>query len=147
MATNNLNNPALTYTLDQFIGMKYSDDITYHNFSIIEKIDDNIELVDHNIIEDYLDELESICVKCELTLEQYRKYKYKPDLLAFDVYGSVQLDFIIMLVNDMIDPKEFDLKTIKLPYASALKAFLSSVYNSEYNYIQQNRAENNMQVI
>ena len=119
MATNNLNNPALTYTLDQFIGMKYSDDITYHNFSIIEKIDDNIELVDHNIIEDYLDELESICVKCELTLEQYRKYKYKPDLLAFDVYGSVQLDFIIMLVNDMIDPKEFDLKTIKLPYASA----------------------------
>ena len=123
MATNNLNNPALTYTLDQFIGMKYSDDITYHNFSIIEKIDDNIELVDHNIIEDYLDELESICVKCELTLEQYRKYKYKPDLLAFDVYGSVQLDFIIMLVNDMIDPKEFDLKTIMLPYASALKAF------------------------
>ena len=40
--------------------------------------------------------------------------------------------------------KEFDLKTIKLPYASHLKTFLSSVYNAESVYITQNRAVNGL---
>ena len=137
--------PSITYTLDQFINMKYSDESTYYNFSIIEVVD-GLQLLDHNIVEDYLAELESLCQLCELDAEQYKKYKYSPDLLAYDVYGSVQLDFIILMVNDMIDPKEFDLKAVKLPYASKLKAFLSAVYNTESNYISQNRADNGLNV-
>lgn len=136
-------NPALTYTLDQFVKMQYQDELTYRNFSILEVID-GLEFVDHNLIEDYLPELESICEKCELDDDQYKKYKYSPDLLAFDVYGSVQLDFIILMINDMVDPKEFNLKTIMLPYRSKLKAFLSSVYNAESRYIQQNRTDNGL---
>ena len=138
--------PALTYTLDQFINMKYSDEITYYNFSIIEVVD-GIQLLDHNLIEDYIDELKSLCQNCELDSNQYKKYKYSPDLLAYDVYGSTQLDFVILMLNDMIDPKEFNLKTVKLPYASKLKAFLSAVYNAELNYISQNRADNGMEMI
>ena len=33
-----ISNPALTYTLDDFISMKISDDMTYYNFSILEVI-------------------------------------------------------------------------------------------------------------
>ena len=136
--------PATTYTLDSFIEMKVADDMTYYNFSILE-INGNIQHLDRNVIEDYIPELEDLSVKIKLTDDQFRKYKYAPDLLAYDLYGSVQLDFIILLVNDMVDPKEFDRKTIKLPYASTLSKFLNSVYNGEYNYIAMNRSENNMQ--
>lgn len=136
-------NPALTYTLDQFISMKFTDELTYYNFSIIEMVNGS-KLSNHNLIEDYLPELEAICVNCELDQDQYKKYKYSPDLLAFDVYGSTQLDFVILLINDMIDPKEFDLKTIKLPYASQLKMFLSSVYNAESAYLTYNRSINGL---
>lgn len=136
-------NPALTYTLDQFISMKFTDELTYYNFSIIEMVNGS-KLLDHNLIEDYLPELEALCVNCELDQEQYKKYKYSPDLLAFDVYGSTQLDFVILMINDMIDPKEFDLKTIKLPYASHLKTFLSSVYNAESSYLTHNRSINGL---
>ena len=136
-------NPALTYTIDQFINMKYTDELTYYNFSIIELVN-GIKLLDHNLIEDYLSELESLCVNCELDQDQYKKYKYSPDLLAFDVYGSTQLDFIILMINDMIDPKEFDLKTVKLLYASQLKSFLSEVYNAENDYISYNRSINGL---
>lgn len=136
-------NPALTYTLDQFISMKFTDELTYHNFSIIEMVN-GTKLLDHNLIEDYLPELEALCVNCELDQEQYKKYKYSPDLLAFDIYGSTQLDFVILMINDMIDPKEFDLKTIKLPYASHLKTFLSSVYNAESSYLTHNRSINGL---
>ena len=53
--------------------------------------------------------------------------------------------FILLLVNDMIDPKEFDRKKIKLPYASKLSRFLNSVYTGEYNYIAMNRSELGLQ--
>lgn len=137
------NNPATTHTLDEFISMRYSDDMTFRNFAILEVVN-GIEFLDHNLIDDYLDELESICISCPLDLDQQKKYKYAPDLLAYDVYGSTQLDFVILAANGMVDPKEFVPKTIKLPYASALKSFLSSIYNTESGYIEQNRSDNNL---
>lgn len=135
--------PALTYTIEDFIASKLSDEMTYHRFSIIEKSGD-LQLLDHNIIEDYRDELNSLAFDYTFTLEEYNRYKYAPDLLAHDIYKSTQLDFIILMINGMIDPKEFNVRKIKLIYPSNLKAFISAVYNAEEGYISQNRADNNM---
>ena len=135
--------PSTTYTLDDFIQMKLSDDMTYYNFSILQVID-GIEHLDHNLVEDYLPELKSVCIPVTLSNLEYNKYKYNPDLLAYDIYGSVQLDFILLLLNDMIDPKEFDKKSLILPYSSTLSTFLNTVYSKESEYIGQNRAENNL---
>lgn len=141
-----MSDAALTYTIPQFIEMRYSDELTYHNFSIIEKIN-GLELLDHNLIEDYLPELENLCVTCELSNEELKRYKYSPDLLAYDVYGSTQLDFVILFANGMIDPKEFTLKKIKLPYRSHMTNFMSAVYNANQTYISQNWSDNGLQVI
>lgn len=133
-------NPATTTTLEDFIEMRSIDEMTYYNFSILEVIN-GVEHLNHNLIEDYLEELKSACITVDLTLDQYKKYKYFPDLLSYDVYGSVQLDFIIMLLNDCIDPKEFDKKTVILPYASVLASFLNTVYSKEQLYIEENRVK------
>lgn len=130
--------PAQTYTLDQFIEMKDIDNMTYRNFSILQKID-GVEHLDHNLVEDYLEELKNVCISVALSDQEYKKYKYAPDLLAYDIYGSVQLDFIILLLNDTIDPKEFTKKTVILPYASSLSLFLDTIYSKESNYITYNR--------
>lgn len=131
-------NPALTYTLSDFIAMKDIDTSTYRNFSILEKYD-NIEFVDHNLLDDYIDILEDVCVDCELTDEEYNKYKYAPDMLAYDVYGSTQLDFLIMAANGIIDPKEFDNSVIKLPKVAIAKEFLTEVMTANTEYIDNNR--------
>ena len=137
------NDPALTYTLDDFVELQSVDNMTYYNFSILEIID-GVQHLDHNLIEDYLKELEATCVTLELSNEEMNRYRYNPDLLAYDIYGSVQLDFIILLLNDMIDPKDFDRKKLKLPYASSLSIFLNTLYSKESNYINENRANNNL---
>lgn len=154
------NNPAKTYTLNDFVAMKSSDELTYHNFSIIKKIfykatdksgntvdDCSAEFVEQNVIDFYLSELKTlvdddpvngICVKVDsMTKEEVAKYKYQPDILSYDVYGTVQLDFIILLCNGIIDPKDFDLKSryLILPVASKLKSFLSNIYNAEESWI------------
>lgn len=135
--------PSKTYTLDQFVEMKHVDDATYYNFSILEVID-GVEHLDFNIIEEYVEELKSICKEVELTPEQFKRYKYKPDLLAYDLYKSTQLDFIILLINDTYDPKEFDKPKFILPYASGLSQFLDIVYSKEYDFITKNRMLNNL---
>lgn len=133
-----LNNPAKTYTLDQFIAMKNTDDMTYNNFSIYGKIDGQ-NILESNLIDEYLDELSALCSVVELSNDEYKKYRFAPDLLAYDVYGSVQLDFIVLVSNDMIDPKDFNLKRIKLPTVSRLRQFLNEVYTSNSNWIAKNR--------
>lgn len=134
-------NPATTYTLQDFINMRNIDDMTYYNFSILEVIN-GVQHLNHNLVEDYLPHLLSTCETVPLSDTEYKRYKYRPDLLAYDLYGSVQLDFVLLLLNDMIDPKEFDVKTVKLPYASILNTFLNDIYSKESTYINQNRSVN-----
>jgi len=133
-----LNEPAKTYTLEQFITMKNTDNMTYNNFSIYGIIDGQ-KILESNLIDDYIDELNTISNIIQLSDEEYKKYKYSPDLLAYDVYGSTQLDFIVLAANDMIDPKDFNIRKMKLPTVSRLREFLNSVYNSNSNWITKNR--------
>ena len=135
-----ISNPALTYTLDDFISMQIYDDMTYYNFSILEVIN-GVEHLDSNLVEIYLEELKSQCISVQFSEEELKKYKYNADLLAYDLYGSVQLDFVILLLNDMYDPKEFSKKNIILPHSSTLAQFLNDVYSQEEGYIQQNRSD------
>ena len=79
-----ISNPALTYTLDDFISMKISDDMTYYNFSILEVID-GVEHLDSNLVEIYLEELKSQCISVQFSEEELKKYKYNADLLAYDL--------------------------------------------------------------
>lgn len=138
---NNRNDPSLTYTLDDFISMQMSDDMTYYNFSILEVVN-GVEHLNINLVEEYISELKPQALYVKLSNDEYKKYKYCPDLLAYDIYGSVQLDFVILILNDIFDPKEFINKTIRLVPASILKQFLNDVYGKEYGWIQQNRADN-----
>ena len=133
-----LNNPAQTYTLEQFILMKNTDDMTYNNFSIYGLIDGQ-KVLESNLIDEYIDELVAISSIVQLTDQEYKKYKYAPDLLAYDVYGSVQLDFVVLAANDMIDPKDFNLKRLKLPTVSRLREFLNEVYGANSNWLSKNK--------
>jgi len=139
------NNPALTYTLTDFIKMGSQDESTYRNFSILSYRMET-EFVDQNILDYYIDELKALCLKItKFDNDQIIKYRYSPDLLAYDIYGSTQLDFIVLLCNGIVDPKDFDFKRgyILLPSSSVLKEFLSQVYSSESNWMDLNRTEIN----
>ena len=137
------NDPAKTYTIPDFISMKSQDELTYANFAIFDyKFGETF--VEQSIIDYYVQELKSICVKVNsLTVEEIAKYKYAPDLLSYDIYGTTSLDFIILLCNGIIDPKEFDFKRkyLMLPKARDLAVILSAIYNSEYNWLGINKKQ------
>lgn len=140
MILNNVSDSASTHTISEFIKYKSDDELSYRNFSILE-FGDGIEYFNHNLIDDYMTELENMSTEVILEDEQFKHYKYSPDLLAYDLYGTVALDFLIMKLNGMIDPREFIKQKLLLPYASQLNTFLSKVFNAESLYLSYNRAK------
>ena len=142
---------ATTYhTVQEFIDSNSgSKSVSYHNFSILDQKtinDEIIQFIDSNLIDDYMDELKSVIVNVQLSNKELLKYSYNPGLLAYDIYGSVELEFVILKLNGIIDPKDFDFPTIKLIQISSMEEILSNIYNAERRYIQQNREINGIEL-
>jgi hypothetical protein len=133
--------PSKTYTLTDYIKNGKQDELTYNTFSILRSVN-SITFSEQCITDYYMEDLKKQCdtIK-EITEEEKARYKYRPDLLSYDLYGSVQLDFIILLCNGIIDPKEFDFKRgyLRLISRLKLKRIMNEIYNSEYDWIKINR--------
>jgi hypothetical protein len=123
--------PQNTYTIDQYINCKSDTLMCYYNTSFIDVVD-NLSYSTYNVVSDYLDELRSsdYCVTIELTDEQLMKYKYRPKLLCYDIYGNTELHFIIMLINDMYSVKQFTQKTLLMPTVDMMKELSSRIINA-----------------
>lgn len=127
-----------TYTIEELIDAGSNDTVTYSNFSLLERIND-IEIPTENIIFDYLTELKAVSVNVNLTESEYLKYKYKPKLLSYDVYGTTEAYFIIMAINNIIDVRDFTMKRIKMIKSDLMNEIIGYIYNSNYNMIRANR--------
>jgi hypothetical protein len=136
--------PEETTTLEDFVAAGEDVSITYHKLSLVEDCE-GIKFPIQNILDDYEDELESVCKSVELSDEQASKYKYKPKLLAYDIYGNPELYFIILMVNGICNMKEFTLenKVVKLISKRVLSEVLRQIYKSEKSQIElYNEKEN-----
>lgn len=131
------------YTIEQFIDSDSgSRSISYHNFSILDQkeIDgETVQFIDINILDDYLDEMKDLSVPVQLSDKELAKYSYNPGLLAYDLYGSIELEFVILKLNGIIDPKDFDFPSIRLLEPQVMEDLLSNIYSSEAKYINDNR--------
>ena len=88
------NNIAATHTLEEFISKRFEDQITFRNISILEVVDGN-EWLDRNLITDYLPELKNISIDVQLSADQYRKYRYNPDLLIQKIWIHIRLNYLM----------------------------------------------------
>lgn len=113
-----------------FINTKPIISTDYSNMSFIEERE-RIQFAVGNIVtDDYFPELKDKCVKVHLDDKEIQKYKYRPKLLAYDVYDNAELYYIILRINDLYSVKDFNLskKYIYLLPKKDLKAFLADIY-------------------
>ena len=111
-----------TTTVQEFIAIRTADDVTYYNYSIVEYLN-GFDMFITNLLYDYEDELQSVATYIKLNPREKAKYKYKPWLFAYDVYGSTEAQFIVMMLNGIIDPKEFDFDRVKVINPTTLNLF------------------------
>lgn len=134
-----------TYTLEDFIELgKDLDDIQYQKFAILSKPVDGVSnpilYAEHNVIYDYEEEFKKLSLTVELTEEEYTKYRFKPKLLSYDLYGFTEIYFVILYINGIYSIKDFDRRTIKLIRKKDMVKLLEAIYNAEHKYILANRS-------
>lgn len=130
--------PDKTYTLEEFIESGVDDLITYTNFSLLSSIS-GLQIPSENLIFDYMTEMNQVAVNVRLTEAEFQKYKYKPKLMAFDVYGTTECYFIIMALNNIADVRDFTLRRLKMIEPSVIDNFMSYIYEANINLIDANR--------
>lgn len=135
--------PNFTSTIDQYISCKSSDNMCYHKLSFIDKHGD-IEYDTYNVLSDYIDEIkDEYCVVVKLSNDEMAKYKYRPKLLCFDIYGSTELAFIILIINDMSSVKQFTKNTLYMPRRDIMQELIRYLINANNSAINAYNSKNN----
>lgn len=129
-----------TYGVQDFIDMRSSDQITYYNYSILEYLN-GFDMFVTNLLYDYEDEILDKAVTIKLSDKDKIKYRYKPYLFAYDIYGSTETAFIIMMLNGIIDPKEFNFDHIKAIKNKDLIDILGRIQTANADYMNNNRSK------
>lgn len=127
-----------TYTIEQFINSNSNTTVSYEKLSLIEKMD-TVYTITYNLLNDYKEELDDLAITITLSDDELAKYMYKPKLLAYDIYGSTELYFVILFLNNLCNVKEFTNRKIKMLTKENLYNVLSAIYNTESNNIRKNR--------
>ena len=137
--------PSETHTTLAFIksGNKSESNNAYPDFSYIETRDRSFEFIIRNIINDYVYELKELSIEVKLTTDEIYKYKYNPKRLASDVYGSTKLFFIILLLNDMCNIKEFNKNKVIMLTKADMANITKWIYNSNKKAMEIYNEKNN----
>ena len=116
------------YTLDNFIQEYGTEDLRVDAFHLKEVFFNpgmkHKIVVNGNIISDkYASELEENKRIITFNTKEYYKYRYNPKLLSYDVYGTTELWFFILMANELYSITEFDLRKLVLYDASVITKF------------------------
>ena len=129
--------PNNTATLDQYIACQSNTSICHANLCYTELVK-NIKLPIYDVVHNYMREIRDEFVSSvALSDEEFEKYKYRPKLLCYDIYGNGELAFIILLINDMYSVKQFTSKKLKLPTKEMMDNLVKYIYNSDKTYIDE----------
>lgn len=58
------------------------------------------------------------------------KYKYRPDYLSFDYYGTTILWELLLYVNNIFSIEDFDLSTVVIPSLDAITYIIKDSYKT-----------------
>ena len=123
-------NASKTITIQEFINAS-GNMMSYKSFSFFNKVSNGTEVGIYDVVSDYISEIRNASSLIKLDNEEYRKYMYKPKLLCAEIYGNPELYFIILLINDMADVKEFNSRIIYMPTKEYMSSIISYIYNTE----------------
>ena len=135
------------YTLDNFIQEYGAEDLRVDAFHLKEVFFNpgmkHKIIVNGNIISDkYASELEENKRIITFNTKEYYKYRYNPKLLSYDIYGTTELWFFILMANELYSITEFNLRKLILYDASVIPKF-----NKLLELVQQFLEINSMEVM
>ena len=67
---------------------------------------------------------------------------YRPKLLCYDTYNNTELAFIILLLNDMCNIKDFKKKKLYMPRKGTMAELIRYLFNANRNVLKYYNKKN-----
>jgi len=132
------------YTLQEFISERKDIDITstkLHYKEANSLTDGSVMVLPiESILNKYHKEMEDFVTTKTLTTQEARLYSYNPQLLSFDLYGTTELWFLLLDVNNLYSISQFTLNPVKV-YDIGIINLINSILNLEQDDIDRNEDE------
>lgn len=130
-----------TPTLTEYIASYRLDDLTFSDFFLREvmrfRSGEKIIVQFNSFLNKYMPEFKSTLVTVTLNEAERLKYRFNPKLMSFDLYGTTELWFMILEVNEIHRIIDFDLSTVILPQRIIVER-MTRVKNLEQDVIDYN---------
>ena len=139
-------NSSNIWTLSDFISEYSIEDLRVDAFHLQQVFWDSTRMkhkvvVNENSIADkYANELEENKRIVQLTTKEYYKYRYNPKLLSYDIYGTTELWFFILMANELYSVSEFDLHKVIL-FDTAIITKLNRMLEMDAEFLEINSME------
>lgn len=133
-----MSNGTVYKTLDDIINRE--DKYDFHKICFYTLTSDGgLIIPDTNLFQIYIRYIVDYVGTYRTTMEQREYYKYKPSLLSNDIYGTPNLDWLILLMNDRECPSKFSLKsTVRLISPSKLSSIFDTIVTKSNKRLLEN---------
>lgn len=139
-------NSSNIWTLSDFISEYSIEDLRIDAFYLQQvfwdknKMTHKVVVNENSIADKYANELEENKHIVELTTKEYYKYRYNPKLLSYDIYGTTELRFFILMANELYSISEFDLRKVVL-FDTAIITKLNRMLEMDAEFLEINSME------
>lgn len=139
-------NSSNIWTLSDFISEYSIEDLRIDAFYLQQvfwdknKMTHKVVVNENSIADKYANELEENKHIVELTTKEYYKYRYNPKLLSYDIYGTTELWFFILMANELYSISEFDLRKVVL-FDTAIITKLNRMLEMDAEFLEINSME------
>ena len=134
------NKPSECTSLSTFLKCKNDQEFSYKSLCYYGKAStDNVIKPIYNLLDDYMECIDDYTIEVEIEDFNIDKYKFNPKRLSYDLYGTTNLYYILLYINNLNGIKEFNLdkKKIKIIRKETLEKVLSNIYDNEYKNLQE----------
>ena len=114
------------------------DDCFYGEYMSDSKV--KLFNIEENVTNNYKNFLEYMIDTCTFSNEEYRKYACNPWYLSNDLYGTTELWFMLLHVNEMYSATEFTKKTIKYYKADILR-YITEIRAVQDVFLKDNKSD------
>lgn len=130
--------PAVMKTLDDIINRDDRFDVNKITF-FTQTDDKTLIILDKNLFEIYMRYIRGYVGTFRVSEAEQRYYRFRPQLLSLDVYGTPALDWLILMLNDRECPSKFYLKnTVKLIPVEALDNVYDTIVTKSSDKLKAN---------
>ena len=123
--------------LESFISVGKYNSFNIENTSLYYEVD-NLQIPTSNIFyEKYRGLILNNCIKVKVPNKSMAKYKYRPKSLSYDLYGTTDLWYLLLWINNMYSTTQFNQQIIYI-FNPEKMSILSRIINEEKELLLEN---------